>query len=113
MCEGFGERAAVMLAQPVLKLRKGGELAIRLNHGPLAVHPLGLDRVEPRTPFLLVAPALLALGWFGSEPAEAPAEAVVVAGTAPGFTSGQELRGGSITVPGGTNSSSSSGPGSS
>src|SRR5690242_5807235 len=47
LCEGLGERAAVVIAQPVLKLG-GGELAIRLDDGPLAVHPLGLDRVEPR-----------------------------------------------------------------
>src|SRR5438270_10340653 len=47
LCEGLGERAAVVVAQALLKLL-GGELAIRLDHGPLAVHPLGLDRVEPR-----------------------------------------------------------------
>src|SRR5947208_13462165 len=46
LCEGLGERAAVVVAQALLKLL-GGELAIRLDHGPLAVHPLGLDRVEP------------------------------------------------------------------
>ena len=40
MCEGLGERAAVVVAQALLKLL-GGELAIRLDHGPLAVHPLG------------------------------------------------------------------------
>jgi hypothetical protein len=50
----------------------------------------------------LIPPALLTLGWLGTEPAEAPAEAVVVAGTAPGFAPGQELRGGPIAVPGGT-----------
>src|SRR6478752_8260509 len=38
-----------MVAQPALKLG-GGELAVRLDHGPLAVHPPGLDRVQPRAP---------------------------------------------------------------
>src|SRR3954451_2887192 len=47
LCERLDERAAVMVAQPALKLG-GGELAVRLDHGPLAVHPLGLDRVQPR-----------------------------------------------------------------
>src|SRR4051812_49773917 len=32
--------------QPALKLG-GGELAVRLDHGSLAVHPLGLDRAQP------------------------------------------------------------------
>src|SRR4051794_20932110 len=45
--ERLDERAAVMVAQPALKLG-GGELTVRLDHGPLAVHPLGLDRVQPR-----------------------------------------------------------------
>src|SRR3954465_6573690 len=45
--ERLDERAAAMVAQPALKLA-GGELTVRLDHGPLAVHPLGLDRVQPR-----------------------------------------------------------------
>src|SRR5437764_2096452 len=45
--ERLDERAAVMIAQPLPKLG-GGELTIRLDHGPFAVHPLGLDRVRPR-----------------------------------------------------------------
>src|SRR5919206_3307854 len=45
--ERLDERAAVMVAQPVLKLG-GGELTVRLDHGTFAVHPLGLDRVQPR-----------------------------------------------------------------
>src|SRR3954466_2784667 len=45
--ERLDERAAVMVAQPAPKLG-GGELTVRLDHGPLAVHPLGLDPVQPR-----------------------------------------------------------------
>src|SRR4051794_9794440 len=41
------ERAAVVLGQAPLELG-GGEFAVRLDHGPLAVHPLGLDQVHPR-----------------------------------------------------------------
>src|SRR4051794_23456207 len=37
-----------MIAQPLPKLL-AGELARRLGHGPLAVRPAGLDRVQPRT----------------------------------------------------------------
>src|SRR3954454_208738 len=47
LCEGLGERAAVVVAQALLKLC-GGELAAGLYHDPFPVHPLGLDRVEPR-----------------------------------------------------------------
>ena len=36
-----------MLAEPLLELGRG-ELALRLDHRPLAVDPLGLDRVQPR-----------------------------------------------------------------
>src|ERR687886_794445 len=49
LCEGLDERAAVVIAQPLPKFL-AGELAVGLGHGPLAVHPLGLDRVEPRAP---------------------------------------------------------------
>src|SRR3954471_24816573 len=45
--ERLDERAAVMVAQPLPKLG-GGKLTVRLDHGPFAVHPLGLDRVQPR-----------------------------------------------------------------
>src|SRR4051812_29438195 len=47
LCEGLDERAAVMIAQPLPKLLAGA-LARRLGHGPLAVRPAGLDRVQPR-----------------------------------------------------------------
>src|SRR3954454_6933344 len=47
LCEGLDERAAVMIAQPLPKLL-AGELAVGLDHGPLAVRPAGLDRVQPR-----------------------------------------------------------------
>src|SRR4051794_41243193 len=36
-----------MIAQPLPKLL-AGELAVGLDHGPLAVRPAGLDRVQPR-----------------------------------------------------------------
>src|SRR3954469_6791897 len=50
LCEGLGDEwAAVMVAQPLPKLL-AGELAVRLDHGPFAVHPPGLDRVQPRAP---------------------------------------------------------------
>src|SRR4051794_41402137 len=48
LCEGLGDEwAAVMVAQPLPKLL-AGELAVGLDHGPLAVRPAGLDRVQPR-----------------------------------------------------------------
>src|SRR4051812_35670741 len=47
LCEGLDERAAVMIAQPLPKLLAGA-LARRLGHGPLAMRPAGLDRVQPR-----------------------------------------------------------------
>src|SRR5205085_62488 len=47
LCEGLDERAAVMVAQALPKLL-AGELAVGLDHGPLAVRPAGLDRVQPR-----------------------------------------------------------------
>jgi hypothetical protein len=46
--------------------------------------------------------ALLTLGWLAGGSADSPADALVVAGTAPGFTPGRELRGGPIAAPGGT-----------
>src|SRR4051794_6856391 len=36
-----------MVAQPLLEF-EAAELAVRLDHGPLAVRPPGLDRVQPR-----------------------------------------------------------------
>src|SRR3954465_4327161 len=36
-----------MVAQPLLEF-EAAELAVRLDHGPLAVRPAGLDRVQPR-----------------------------------------------------------------
>src|SRR3954466_13111126 len=36
-----------MIARPLPKLL-AGELAVGLDHGPLAVRPAGLDRVQPR-----------------------------------------------------------------
>src|SRR4051794_22915369 len=72
--ERLDERAAVMVAQPALKLG-GGELTVRLDHGPLAVHPLGLDRVQPR-----------ALAWQAADQEAAAAGALdpAVVGPDPG-----------------------------
>src|SRR3954451_24236975 len=48
LCERLDdERAAVMIARPLPKLL-AGELAVGLDHGPLAVRPAGPDRVQPR-----------------------------------------------------------------
>src|SRR5215213_3812011 len=49
LCEWLHGRATVMVAEPPLEL-VAAELARRLGHGPFAVHPLGLDRVQPRAP---------------------------------------------------------------
>jgi hypothetical protein len=46
MCERREERAAVVVAEALLEF-VAGELAVRFGHGPLAVRPPGLDRVEP------------------------------------------------------------------
>src|SRR6478735_12734715 len=47
LCERLVARAAVMVAEPARQL-VSGEHAVRLDHGPLAVGPAGLDRVAPR-----------------------------------------------------------------
>ena len=44
LCERRQERAAVMVAQPLLEL-VAGELALGLDDGAFAVCPAGLDRV--------------------------------------------------------------------
>src|SRR3954447_13143385 len=47
LCERRQERAAIVVAQPLRQLR-AGELALRLDHGALAVRPARLDRIQPR-----------------------------------------------------------------
>src|SRR4051794_25904610 len=47
LCEGREERAAVVVAQPPGRLG-GGELAVGLGRGALAVRPPRLDRVQAR-----------------------------------------------------------------
>src|SRR3954452_4584289 len=47
LCERLQELTSIMVAEPLLELATG-ELACRLDHRAFAVHPLGLDRVEPR-----------------------------------------------------------------
>src|SRR3954447_21406439 len=49
LCERREERAAVVIAGPARQLG-AGELPLGLRNGPLAVHPPGLDRVQPRAP---------------------------------------------------------------
>src|SRR3954451_1726334 len=43
------ERAAAVVAEPARQL-VAGKHAVGLGRGALAVHPLGLDRVQPRAP---------------------------------------------------------------
>src|SRR5215208_7951443 len=47
--ERLQERTMVVAAEPPFEL-VGAELALGLDHGPLAMRPFGLDRVQPRTP---------------------------------------------------------------
>src|SRR6185369_17571019 len=62
------ERAAVMIAQPLAKFL-AGELAVGLGHGPLAVRPAGLDRVQPRALARPAADEEAAPGAGGLDPA--------------------------------------------
>src|SRR4051794_41533643 len=69
LCERLDdERAAVMIAQPLPKLL-AGELAVWLDHGPLAVRPAGLDRVQPRALARQAADQEAAPGAGGLDPA--------------------------------------------
>src|SRR3954447_22173882 len=68
LCEGREERAAIVVAQPSGQLG-GGELAVGLGHGPLAVRPAGLDRVQPRALARQAADQQPATGAGGLDPA--------------------------------------------
>src|SRR3954454_13830681 len=68
LCERREERAAVVVAQPLGQLG-GGELTVGLGHGPLAVRPPRLDRVQPRALARQAADQETAPGAGGLDPA--------------------------------------------
>src|SRR5215207_8984167 len=67
LCEWLHGRATVMVAEPPLEL-VAAELARRLGHGPFAMHPLGLDRVQPRAPARQAADQQAAAASGGLDP---------------------------------------------
>src|SRR3954464_15515899 len=92
LCERLDdERAAVMIAQPLPKLL-AGELAVGLDHGPLAVRPAGLDRVQPRALARQAADEEAAAAPDGLDPA--------VVGRDPGPHLAADVPGGVVPDPG-------------
>src|SRR3954453_11314393 len=68
LCERRQELAAIVVAQPLRQLC-AGELALRLDHGALAVRPARLDRVQPRALARQAADQETAPGAGGLDPA--------------------------------------------
>src|SRR3954469_5318706 len=68
LCERRQELAAIVVAQPLRQLC-AGELALRLDHGALAVRPARVDRVQPRALARQAADQETAPGAGGLDPA--------------------------------------------